>query len=335
MSELISVIIPIYKVEPYLAKCVESVLGQTYSDFEIILVDDGSPDRCGVLCDEYAQADSRIKVIHKRNGGLSDARNAGMKIAHGEYLAFIDSDDWIERDYFDILYRLLKDYDADLSAIALCNVNEEGNEIGRSHNGETHLLDATAAMENMFHRDGLPWCAQAKLYKRTLFEGIEYPVGVLMEDKATTYKVFGKCQKIVYSDLSLYKYLVRQGSIMRSQFSEKRMRSFAIQEELNSFLEQNYPVAAVAAHAYTVKVAVSMLCMMSAAKYKDMEQSEKLFGYMAKFKKEFLRASFIDKRFKTVGRVIYVLRRLWGRKIYDSIFYKKMCSKAAAVIAAK
>lgn len=335
MSELISVIIPIYKVEPYLAKCVESVLEQTYPDLEIILVDDGSPDRCGELCDEYAKADSRIKVIHKRNGGLSDARNAGMKIAYGEYLAFIDSDDWIERDYFEVLYRLLKDYDADLSAIALCNVNEEGDEIGRSHNGETHLLDDTIAMENMFHRDGLPWCAQAKLYKRVLFDDIEYPVGALMEDKATTYKVFAKCQKIVYSDLPLYKYLVRKGSIMRSQFSEKRMRSFAIQEELNAFLEQNYPIAAVSAHAYTVKVAISMLCMMSATNYRDMEQSEKLFGYMAKFKKEFFHASFIDKRFKIVGRVIYVLRWLWGMKIYGSKIYKKMCSKAAAVIETK
>lgn len=335
MNPLISVIIPVYKVEKYISKCIKSVLKQTYTELEIILVDDGSPDQCGELCDEYAKTDPRIKVIHKRNGGLSDARNAGMKIAHGEYLAFIDSDDWIERDYFEVLYRLLKDYDADLSAVALCNVNEDGDEIGRSHNGETHLLDATVAMENMFHRDGLPWCAQAKLYKRVLFDDIEYPVGVLMEDKATTYKVFAKCQKIVYSDVPLYKYLVRQGSIMRSPFSEQRMRSFAIQEELNSFLEQNYPVAAVSAHAYTVRCAISMLCMMSASNYCDMETSEKAFSYMAKFKKEFLRASFIDKRFKTVGRVIYALRRLWGRKIYGSMFYKKMCSKAAAVIAAK
>ncbi len=334
MSELISVIIPIYNVEPYLAKCVESVLGQTYSDLEIILVDDGSPDRCGEICDEYVRTDSRVKVIHKKNGGLSDARNAGVKIARGEYLSFIDSDDWIERNYFEVLYHLLNDYDADLSAVALCSVNEDGKEIGRHHNGETHFLDAAAAMENMFHRDGLPWCAQAKLYKRTLFNGIEYPVGVLMEDKATAYKIFAGCRKIVYSDISLYKYTVRQESIMRSRFSEKRMRSFEVQEELNSFLEQNYPTAAVSSHAYTVKCAISMLCMMSAAKYEDTEQSEKLFVYMAKFKKEFLRASFIDKRYRIVGRIIYALRRIWGKKIYGSIFYRILCGKAAAVITA-
>lgn len=335
MSELISVIIPVYKVEDYLEKCVESVINQTYSNLEIILVDDGSPDCCGEICDKYAEKDRRIKVIHKENGGLSDARNAGMKIATGEYFAFIDSDDWVESGYFGTLYRLLKDNDADLSAISLCSVNEEGKEIGRHCGGETHLLDDTVAMENMFHRDGLPWCAPAKLYKRSLFDGITYPRGILMEDKATTYKIFARCKTIVYSDIPLYKYLVRQGSIMRSQFSEKRMRSFAIQEELNSFIEQSYPAATAAAHAYTVKVAISMLCMMSAANYKDMEQSEKLFGYMTKFKKEFLHASFIDKRFKTVGRVIYVLRQLWGIKIYDSILYKKMCGKAADVITAK
>lgn len=335
MSELISVIIPVYKVEDYLEKCVDSVINQTYPNLEIILVDDGSPDRCGVLCDKYAEKDKRIKVIHKENGGLSDARNAGIRIATGEYLAFIDSDDWVESGYFDALYSLLRDNDADLSAMSLCSVDEEGNEIGRHHGGKTYLLDDTIAMENMFYRDGLPWCAQAKLYKRSLFDGVIYPVGILMEDKATTYKIFARCKTIVYSDMPLYKYLVRQGSIMRSRFSDKRMHSFAIQEELNLFLEKNYPVAAVSAHAYTVKVAISMLCMMSAASYEDVEQSEKLFGYMAKFKKEFFRASFIDKRFKTVGRVFYGLRWVLGTKIYDNIFYKKICSKAAAVIATK
>ncbi len=333
MSELISVIIPVYKVEDYLEKCVESVINQTYSNLEIILVDDGSPDCCGEICDKYAEKDRRIKVIHKENGGLSDARNAGMKIATGEYFAFIDSDDWVESGYFDALYRLLKDNDADLSAISLCSVNEEGKEIGRHCDGETHLLDDTVAMENMFHRDGLPWCAQAKLYKRSLFDGITYPRGILMEDKATTYKIFARCKTIVYSDIPLYKYLVRQGSIMRSSFSPEGLRTFDIQEELNSFIEQNYPDSAAVTHAYTVRVAILMLCKMSAAGYEDEEKSEKFFGYMKKYKKEFCSASFIDKRFKAVGYVFYGLRRLCGTKIYENTLYKKVCGKAASVIA--
>lgn len=335
MSELISVIIPVYKVEPYLPKCIESVLHQAYQELEIILVDDGSPDRCGAICDEYAEKDARIRVIHKENGGLSDARNAGMRIATGVYLAFIDSDDWVDGDYFETLYRLLKDNDADLSAISLCSVSDDGSEVGRSHTGKTILLDDSSAMESMFRRDGLPWCAPAKLYKRSLFEGIVYPVGVLMEDKATTYKVFARCKKIVYADLPLYKYLVRQGSIMRSPFSQKRLESFAIQEGLNLFIEQNYPSAAALTHAYTVKVAISLLCMMSAAGYEDMEQSEKLFLYMKRFRKEFLSADIIDWRFQLVGRVFYVLRCLNGEKIYCDFAYRLLCQKAWAVISTK
>lgn len=335
MSELISVIIPVYKVEPYLPKCIESVLHQAYQELEIILVDDGSPDRCGAICDEYAEKDARIRVIHKENGGLSDARNAGMRIATGVYLAFIDSDDWVDGDYFETLYRLLKDNDADLSAISLCSVSDDGSEVGRSHTGKTILLDDSSAMESMFRRDGLPWCAPAKLYKRSLFEGIVYPVGVLMEDKATTYKVFARCKKIVYADLPLYKYLVRQGSIMRSPFSQKRLESFAIQEGLNLFIEQNYPSVAALTHAYTVKVAISLLCMMSAASYEDMEQSEKLFLYMKRFRKEFLSADIIDWRFQLVGRVFYVLRCLHGEKIYCDLAYRLLCQKAWAVISTK
>ena len=114
-SPLISIIVPVYDVEPYLRKCIDSILIQSYRDLEIILVDDGSPDNCGAICDEYAEKDKRIKVIHKKNGGLSDARNAGLDIATGEYIGFVDSDDWVMPDMYEYLYKAVKEYDADMS----------------------------------------------------------------------------------------------------------------------------------------------------------------------------------------------------------------------------
>ena len=125
MEELISVIIPVYKVEKYLKRCVESVQKQTFKNLEIILIDDGSPDSCGEMCDEMSKMDSRIKVVHKNNGGLSDARNAGIEIASGKYVVFVDSDDWLDLDMIDLLYRILKQYDADFAECSYRNIYKE------------------------------------------------------------------------------------------------------------------------------------------------------------------------------------------------------------------
>ena len=335
MNELISVIIPVYNVEKYLPKCIESVLNQSYSNLEILLIDDGSPDACGKLCDDYAAKDPRIKVFHKPNGGLSDARNYGMRHATGEYINFIDSDDWVDEHYIETLYRLLTDNNADLSAITLCSVNENGDEIGRKRSGTQTVFDDCTAIESMFYQDGLPWCAQAKLYKKELFDGIEFPVNVLMEDKATTYKIFAKCQKIVFAELPHYKYLVRQGSIMRSSFSEKRLRSFAVQEELNVFIENRYPQFRSITHAYTAKVSVSMLCMISASNFENAEMCEKLFGYLSTYKKEFFTEKCVNKRFRLVGRVLLTLRKLFRKRVYTNVLYKFVCKKVSRVILTK
>lgn len=122
MSELVSIIVPVYKVEQYLSRCVDSILQQSYSNLEIILVDDGSPDSCGMICDEYQKKDSRVQVIHKSNGGLSDARNYGIEAAQGKYLAFVDSDDWLDFDMIDILYRVLTSQDADIAECSYRNL---------------------------------------------------------------------------------------------------------------------------------------------------------------------------------------------------------------------
>lgn len=318
MLPLISVIIPVYKVENYLAKCVESVMAQTYSNLEIFLVDDGSPDRCGEICDEYARQDPRIKVIHKENGGLSDARNAAISQATGEYLTFIDSDDWIEPGYCAFLYQKLVEYSADVVVTPLRSVDEAGNIVARPFTEKESVMDATTAMRLMFARDNISWCAQAKLYKRELFEGVRYPVGWLMEDKATTYKIYDRCQRIVYADTPIYNYLIRTGSIMRSNLSDRHVAAFDIQLEINRFLEEKYPSVVETAYGYTARCAIGMICKMRASGYARGEKTQEMLNYCLRYKKELLRCDLIDFRYKMLIRVIAFLYSIKKENMYDS-----------------
>lgn len=321
----ISVIVPVYKVEQYLSKCIESLLSQTYNNLEIILVDDGSPDRCGEICDFYSQKDSRVTVIHKRNGGLSDARNVGLKNCHGEYITLIDSDDYVLPDYCQVLLDLLIDNNADVSCVPICKYSESGKDISRKYSGKLYEYTAAEAMTAMFENNKLSWCAQAKLYKRNLFNGIEYPVGKIMEDKATTYKIYNKCSKIVFKDTVEYMYLVRSGSIMNSGWSDKRLESFDIQIELNKFIEENYPNSILITHAYTAKVAVMFLCHLTSAGSNDISKYQLFQNYVKKYKGELYRCRIIDNRYKLVCFTLNMLHTLQGNRTYSSAIYKKIC----------
>lgn len=221
---LISIIIPIYKVEPYLRRCVDSVLAQTYTDLEIILVDDGSPDNCGAICDEYAAKDPRIKVIHKQNGGLSDARNAGLDIMTGRYVGFVDSDDWIEPQMYERLMELMTQYDADMAFGGVADdVVENGTvrTVKTSDYGTTPLAeDKLSAMKRYFHGS---WSAWDKLYKALLFHEIRYPVGEINEDEAIVLQLLEQCQRICYTNEVFYHYIRRWdgSSITTTPFSPK------------------------------------------------------------------------------------------------------------------
>lgn len=221
MNELISVIIPIYKVEQYLKRCIDSVLGQTYKNLEIVLVDDGSPDGCGKICDEYAAIDNRVKVIHKKNGGLSDSRNVGIEISQGEYIAFIDSDDWIHKKYFEELYNLLKKSNSDIS---VCNFIRVSNENIRVDNSKQEVyeysnIEALEQFVGEFYVQMVIACG--KLYKKDLFKEIRFPVGKLHEDEFTTYKVIFNAKKVILTTAQLYYYWQRQDSIMGVGFNIK------------------------------------------------------------------------------------------------------------------
>ncbi len=212
MSSLISIIVPVYKTESYLRKCLNSIVNQTYKNLEIILVDDGSPDNCGKICDEYAARDSRVKVIHQKNRGLSAARNAGLKIATGEYIGFTDSDDWIENDMFETLYLGALKYGTDIAVCGFFYV--KGTQYRELREEHTVLLSREDALHHLLLDNTITNHAWNKLYKRELFDDVCYPEGRTFEDVATTYKLFEKADKIVFLNSSKYYYLQRDNSII-------------------------------------------------------------------------------------------------------------------------
>ncbi|MBU3179825.1 glycosyltransferase [Clostridium psychrophilum] len=222
-NPLISIIVPIYKVEAYIKNCLDSILSQTYKNLEVILVDDGSPDNCGNVCEEYSRKDKRVKVIHKKNGGLSSARNAGLDIAIGEYIGFIDSDDWIENDMYESLYNALIKYNADISVCGRYIV--QGSRITTISDSEKALIFTRREALSELVLDeysGMKNFAWDKLYKKELFEDIRYPEGKYFEDIFTTYKLFSKSEKIVDIKSPKYYYLLRGDSICGSNTARKR-----------------------------------------------------------------------------------------------------------------
>ncbi len=208
----ISIIVPVYKVEPYIRKCLDSIVGQTYRNLQIILVDDGSPDNCGKICDEYAAKDSRIEVIHQENGGLSAARNAGLRLATGDYIGFVDSDDWIELDMYEYLLENALKYQA---GIAVCGRIERhvDKEVVRGFS-EIEVLDRELALKYLLQNDLLQNYAWDKLYKRELFQDIWFPAGKTFEDVAVMHKLFIKAERVVCLPEAKYNYLLRFNSIL-------------------------------------------------------------------------------------------------------------------------
>ena len=220
----ISIIVPVYNVENYLENCIESILNQTFKDFELILVDDGSTDNSGKICDIYKKKDSRIKVIHKNNGGLSSARNTGLDIACGKYVGFVDSDDSIHPKMYEVLYNLIEKYKSDISC---CNYKYTYDISNQNHEelnlNEVIEMSNIESIEKLYDKDlGVKLVvAWNKLYHKRLFDNIRYKVGRLHEDEFMAHRILYNSKKITYVDNELYYYLQREGSIM-SKKSYKR-----------------------------------------------------------------------------------------------------------------
>ena len=242
MDPLISVIVPVYNVEDYLNRCVESIVNQTYSNLEIILVDDGSTDSSGEKCDEWAEKDKRIVVIHKENVGLSDARNKGLEIAKGEYIGFVDSDDYISIDMYRILFDTITKTSADIAECRWLKFSEE-NEIQcitvKQDQCIIQFSTEKALLELILERNHKQTVWNKLYKKRVICNG--FPVGRINEDEFWTYQVFGNANRTALIDLSLYFYFQRDNSIMHVKYSPKRLDGIIARKERMVYMKKNYP----------------------------------------------------------------------------------------------
>ena len=237
----ISVIVPVYKVEPYLDKCIASIVNQTYRNLEIILVDDGSPDNCPAMCDAWSEKDSRIRAIHKANGGLSDARNAGMAVATGELMTFVDSDDWIAPDMYERLYRHLSEDNSDIAACGVQMVWEDGTASRMLTREGSCILNQEEAMRAIIEESWLKQPVWYKLYKTELVREILFPAGKCHEDVFWSYQAVGRADRISVSDLVGYYYLQRSGSIMGAGYSLKRLDAVEAKVQRCTYIQEHFP----------------------------------------------------------------------------------------------
>lgn len=240
MHRKISVIIPVYKVEKYLKRCVESVVNQTYKNIEIILVNDGSPDKCGEICDEYARIDSRIKVIHKENGGLSSARNSGLDIASGDYIMFVDSDDWISEVSLEQLNEYI-DMDYDIINFKFSFVKENSKELIETNNNikDSYECDLITYIDKLFSGE-LNFFIWNKLYKKNLFDEVRFPEGRNYEDLATIYKLYFNAKSIIVTDYTLYYYWLGNSNSITSNSTVKNMRDYLLSTKEIYEVNKNY-----------------------------------------------------------------------------------------------
>lgn len=223
MDQLVSLIVPVYNVEEHLSACVESILKQSYENLQIILVDDGSTDLSSTICDEYARKDDRVKVVHKKNGGLSSARNAGLDIATGKFVAFIDSDDFISNNFVSTMALHMEEKDDRIACVGFREFEDEKNinyEVMSAdklfRNTKVTIYDSFQAVRSLFDNNGICNYAWNKMYPLRLFDDIRFPEGRKMEDLGTTYLLFEKCRDVVYTSVPLYWYRQRSNSILHS-----------------------------------------------------------------------------------------------------------------------
>ena len=243
-NELITIIVPVYNVELYLKQFLESLFEQTYNNLEIILIDDGSTDSSGIICDEYSRVDDRLVVFHQNNMGQAAARNKGIEVSNGKYIAFVDADDILDKKYIQKLYELIIEYNADIS-MCLCRKFGEKLIVSKSHSAynDSSIVEFSReeALENLLYRreiNNSPWC---KLLKREMIGNVKFPVNIGYEDLAVVYKFINNANRIVLVRDKLYFYRQRIGSTMRTSFNLRKMDRAYITEEIYTFINENHP----------------------------------------------------------------------------------------------
>lgn len=252
---LVSVIVPVYNVEQQINRCVESICHQSYNNIEILLVDDGSNDDSGSMCDEWASKDPRIKVFHKANGGLSDARNYGIDRAAGELMMFVDSDDYIAVDMIEVLYDLLVEHDAEISICDPVHVFDDESASFR-HDESTVVLSARDAVKELLYQTSFLTSAWGKLYVASCFSELRFPVGALFEDSAIMYKTFETARRVAYTPSKLYAYCHRENSITTSAFDKRHLYIWDICKQIEKYYANASADLRSAARSYRMSAAL-------------------------------------------------------------------------------
>ena len=324
MTEKITVIVPVYNVENYLNKCLDSLINQTYKNLEIIVINDGSTDNSGEICQEYAQKDNRIVYIEKENGGLSDARNEGLERMTGSYVTFVDSDDWVEPDYVEVLHNKLIGYQADIAIGNYYSYNEDEAMYYFHINGESYyekLYDNISIFENLYDAKQMKSfsliSACGKLYKVELFDYIRFDKGKLGEDGYINQKLYLLVQKVIYINQGLYAYRQRSGSITKT-WTEKWMHALvdAMSERITLLANMGYPLEkhlAVYRQMLEVSIANGQASGLSdTATYKEFEMKRTLLNQLSiqvqKEKKAIVLAAnytYVDQVLTTIKSICY------------------------------
>ena len=276
----VSVIVPVYNVEAYLKQCLKSIDNQTYQNFELILVDDGSTDSCGAICDDYKRNHKNTQVIHQNNQGLSMARNNGVQVSRGEYITFIDSDDYISPDYLSYLVKLVEEENADIAVGRHIIVWDDIDASDSASNSKIRyeVLNNEKALIRMMYEKDFLCTAWAKLYRRELVLKYPYPQGVLYEDLATTYKIVGDllCRKVVLGTNVIYFWRHRDSSISKQVITKRHIDALAFAEDQISYMEKYYPNAIPAAkYKYVAKIVSYIPCSLGNT-YEEKESFELL-----------------------------------------------------------
>ena len=317
-EEKISIIVPVYNVEAYLEKCVESILKQTYTNLEILLVNDGSTDKSGELCDKLALRDHRIRVIHKENGGLSDARNRGIDEASSNLIGFIDSDDYIDEDMYETLYRQMVASKADLS---MCGHYDVYHQIPEKQVAEikTWELMPEEAIKMVMEAKILSVTAVNKLYKKALFEQLRFRIGKIAEDAFIMVDLIHQCSKVVATNEKKYYYFHRENSITTQKFSLKFLNVIEAYEQNAKIIKENYPGLADTA---TMRLNWAYFYVLDRllvdVDFKDRVLEDRLIAYLKKNTKNILS----DSRF-TRARKLSFLALCLSRKLYTKILLEQ------------
>lgn len=313
-TPLISIIVPVYNVSEYISACLESLKKQTYPKCEFILVDDGSTDGSGVVCDEFAKTDARAKVFHQENLGLSGARNRGIREASGEYITFVDADDLIKPDYVSYLFSLARKYQSKMSICGLEEKTLKNKSILYSSEYPEKIMSTEETLGRMLREEGFTVVAYAKLYHKSLWQGIEFPVGMVHEDLGTTYKIVERCPRVAFGPEAKYIYIKRASSISNSEFSEEKFDIITLTDEMCKDIEGKFPYLISTVNLRRMHARFSVLRQLVQVEKLDADTAKKeqeIIDYLIKNKKQIFKNPHATKRDKLAMQTLLAHKNIF------------------------